>query len=110
LKRGDVYFASLDPSFGHEQQGTRPVLIVSSDEFNQMTSLPIIVPITTGGGFARAIGMSVSLMGLGTKTTGIVRCDQPRVVDLSARNARRVESLPEAVVEEVLAKVASLFE
>jgi mRNA interferase ChpB len=110
LRRGDIYLVSLDPAFGHEQQGTRPVLVVSSDGFNKKSSLPIIVPITSGGNFARAAGMSVSLMGLGTTTTGIVRCDQPRVVDLIARKGRRIESLPDVVMDEILAKVSSLFE
>lgn len=75
-----------------------------------MSSLPIIVPITSGGDFARAAGMSVSLTGLGMLTSGIVRCDQPRVVDLAARKGRRIEALPEPVLNEVLARVSVLFE
>jgi mRNA interferase ChpB len=110
LKRGEIYSVSLDPTFGHEQRGMRPVLIISSDAFNQASSLPIIVPITTGGNFARAAGMSVSLMGVGTQTVGVVRCDQPRSLDLRARGARRIEALPEAITNEVLAKVAAIFE
>ena len=46
----------------------------------------------------------------GIKTTGIVRCDQPRVIDLAARHARKVDTLPESIMDEVLAKVATLFE
>ena len=105
MKRGEIYFVSLDPAFGHEQQGHRPVLVVSSDEFNRITRLPIVVPITNGGNFARTIGLAVSLPGAGTKTVGIVRCDQPRVVDLVARSARRVERLTGPVLDEVLARL-----
>ena len=46
----------------------------------------------------------------GIKTTGIVRCDPPRVIDLAARHARKVDALPESIMDEVLAKVATLFE
>ncbi len=46
----------------------------------------------------------------GIKTTGVVRCDQPRVIDLTARHARKVDTLPEPIMDEVLAKVATLFE
>jgi mRNA-degrading endonuclease toxin of MazEF toxin-antitoxin module len=49
-------------------------------------------------------------MGAGTKTTGVVRCDQPRALDLRARGAKRLESIPEHVVDEVLSKVSPLFE
>jgi mRNA interferase ChpB len=108
MKRGDIYMVSLDPTKGREQQGDRPVLIVSPTAFNQATQLPIICPITNGGDFARRVGFAVQLSGI--RTTGVVRCDQPRVLDLSERSARRVESLPTTLLNEVLARLAPLFE
>jgi mRNA interferase ChpB len=108
MKRGDIYLVSLDPSQGREQRGSRPVLIVSPSEFNVATQLPIVCPITSGGDFARRIGFAVPLSGI--KTTGVVRCDQPRVLDLSSRNARKVDTLPDTIMEEVLAKLAPIFE
>lgn len=108
MKRGDIYLVSLDPTAGHEQSGSRPVLVVSPAEFNDATKLPVILPITNGGEFARRLGFTVPLSGI--KTTGVVRCDQPRVIDLSARHARKVDTLPGPIMDEVLAKVATLFE
>jgi mRNA interferase ChpB len=108
MRRGDVYMVDLEPTQGREQRGHRPVVVVSPDEFNRATGLPVILPITNGGEFARRIGFTVPLTG--TRTTGIVRCDQPRVLDLTARNGRRVESLSSAVMDEVLAKTATIFE
>ncbi len=108
MKRGDVYMVDLDPTQGREQRGHRPVVIVSPDQFNQVTGLPVILPITNGGDFARRLGFAVPLTG--TKTTGVVRCDQPRVLDLKVRNARKVESLPMVIMDEVLAKAATIFE
>ena len=108
MKRGDIYLVSLDPTAGHEQCGSRPVLVVSPTEFNEATKLPVILPITKGGEFARRLGFAVPLAGI--KTTGVVRCDQPRVIDLAARHARKVDTLPTPLMDEVLAKVATLFE
>jgi mRNA interferase ChpB len=108
MKRGDIYLVSLDPTAGHEQSGSRPVLVVSPVEFNNATKLPVILPITNGSEFARRLGFAVPVTGI--KTTGVVRCDQPRVIDLAARHARKVDTLPESIMEEVLAKVATLFE
>lgn len=108
MKRGDIYMVSLDPTAGHEQAGSHPVLIVSPAEFNEATKLPVVLPITNGGEFARRLGFAVSITGI--KTTGVVRCDQPRVLDLAARNARKVDTLPPAIVDEVLAKLATIFE
>ncbi|MDX8128129.1 type II toxin-antitoxin system PemK/MazF family toxin [Methylomonas sp. OY6] len=108
MKRGDIYLVSLDPTSGHEQKGSRPVVIVSPDEFNQVTKLPVVLPITTGGDFARRLGFAVPLTGI--KTTGVIRCDQPRVLDLVARQARWVDSVPDAIMDDVLARLSTLFE
>ena len=108
MKRGDIYLVSLDPTEGREQQGSRPVLIVSPSEFNEATKLPVVCPITSGGDFARRIGFAVPITGI--KTTGVVRCDQPRVLDLGARHARKVDTLPMSIMDEVLARLAPIFE
>jgi mRNA interferase ChpB len=110
MERGDIYLVSLDPAVGHEQQGKRPVLVISPGKFNRFTGAPVVLPITTGGNFARTAGFAVSLMGAGTRTTGVVRCDQPRTVDLRAIGAKRLEAVPEHIVDEVLSKVGPLFE
>lgn len=109
MERGDIYLVALDPSAGHEQRGRRPVLITSPGAFNRLTKVPIVLPITTGGNFARTAGFAVSLAAAGTRTTGVVRCDQPRALDLAARGARKLESVPAAIMDEVLARLAPLF-
>ncbi|QAU25090.1 type II toxin-antitoxin system PemK/MazF family toxin [Dyella sp. M7H15-1] len=108
MNRGDIYLVSLDPTASHEQSGSRPVLIVTPTAFNTTTKLPVVLPITNGGEFARRLGFAVPITGV--KTTGIVRCDQPCVLDLAARGGRKVDTLPVAIMDEVLAKVATLFE
>jgi mRNA interferase ChpB len=108
MKRGDIYMVDLEPTAGREQRGHRPVLVVSPDAFNEATKLPIILPITKGGDFARRLGFAVPLSG--TQTTGIVRCDQPRVLDLSARNGKKIERLPAPIMDDVLARVATIFQ
>jgi mRNA-degrading endonuclease toxin of MazEF toxin-antitoxin module len=55
-------------------------------------------------------GFAVPLTGAGTKTTGVVRCDQPRALDLGARNGRKLETVPEAIMDEVLARLIPVFE
>lgn len=110
MKRGEIWLVSLDPTAGHEQQGTRPVLLVSPDAFNAHTRVPIVVPITSGGSFARYAGFAVSLATAGTRTSGVIRCDQPRPLDLAARGGRRLESVPQAILDEVLARLVTLFQ
>jgi mRNA interferase ChpB len=110
MERGDIYLVSLDPASGHEQRGTRPVLIVSALAFNRLTKTPVVLPITRGGNFARTAGFAVSLTGAGTKTTGVIRCDQPRALDIGSRNSRKLESVSASIMNEVLAKLTPIFE
>lgn len=110
MRRGDIYLVSLNPAKGREQQGARPVLIVSNDKFNAVTGLPVIAPIATAGNFSRAQGFAVPLSGAGTDTTGVVLCDQLRVLDLRSRQAKRVEGVPDFIMDEVLARIAPIFE
>ena len=108
MKRGDIYLVDLEPTAGHEQRGHRPLLVVSPESFNRLTQCPVILPITNDGGFARRVGFAVPIGGI--ETTGIVRCDQPRALDLAARNGRKLDTLPPAIMDEVLATAATLFQ
>ena len=49
MKRGDLYWARLEPRSGSEQQGRRPALVVSHDGFNEISTWRslIVVPLTT---------------------------------------------------------------
>lgn len=45
IQRGDIYFVNLNPVKGREQEGERPVLVVSSDAIN---SQPLVVTVLVG--------------------------------------------------------------
>ena len=87
------------------------MLIVSLNYFNEVNRPPLIVPITSGGVFARNRGFAVSIEGGGakTKTLGFVLCNQLRTLDVRARGGKRVETLPETVVDEVLDRLKAFF-
>ena len=84
-------------------------MVVSPAAFNEIKATPVVLPITTGGRFARHRGFAVSLAEAGTRTVGVIRCDQPRALDLAARNGRRLETVPEPIVEEVLARLTAIL-
>ena len=47
MKRGEIYFANLDPAVGDEIQKRRPVLIVSNNANNNVAETVTVVPITS---------------------------------------------------------------
>src|ERR1700674_1159450 len=88
MNRGDIWHVDLNPTKGREQQGARFVLIISPQEFNQQFGTPLCAPITQGGNLARHAGFAATLTGTGTKTNGVVLCNQVRILDLAARDSR----------------------
>ncbi|MBM2811085.1 MAG: PemK-like protein [Chloroflexi bacterium] len=44
--RGGIYWADLDPVRGHEQGGSRPVLVLSHDLFNERSGTVVAVALT----------------------------------------------------------------
>ena len=47
MKRGEIFFAALDPTRRAEVQKTRPVIIVSNDAANRAAALVTVVPLTS---------------------------------------------------------------
>lgn len=48
-KRGDLYYANLNPYFGSEQGGTRPVLVLQNNVGNFFCPTLIVAPLTSNG-------------------------------------------------------------
>jgi mRNA interferase MazF len=47
ILRGDIVWANLDPTLGHEQSGLRPVLVLSQDIFNDKSGTVVAVALTS---------------------------------------------------------------
>ena len=88
-QRGELWWADLDPRFGHEQGGFRPVLIVSSTSFNTSgLDMVFVFPLTTTlRGWRTRVRILPPEGGI-TQASEII-CDQLRAIDLR-RVSRRV--------------------
>ncbi len=47
IKRGSILWVDLNPTKGHEQKGSRPVIVISSTRINRLNSTIIVIPCTT---------------------------------------------------------------
>jgi mRNA interferase ChpB len=108
-RRGDIVRLDFDPSAGHEQQGTRPALVLSPQAFNAF-GMALACPVTRGGAFARGRAWTVALTGAGLATNGVVLCNQVRTLDWKVRRVQFVEAVPPNLIADVLARVATLIE
>jgi len=83
--RGDVYFASLDPTRDSEQGGTRPVIIVSRDAINQNSTVIICVPCTNATNSMKIYPSQILLKrGVGgLRVDSVVLCEQIRALSVT---------------------------
>ena len=104
-ERGDVIWISFNPQVGHEQAGRRPAVVLSPKAYNGKVGLAILCPITNQ---AKGYPFEVELPGE-IDVTGVILSDQVKSLDWRVRKAEFKESLPEEVIDEVLAKLGTLL-
>ena len=101
MKRGEMYWAVLAPRSGSEQQGRRPVIVVSHDGFNQTPNWRsvIVVPVSTSpkqaGRGPTAVLLSKNSAGL--KKPSVALCHQVTTLDRAKLTTRIGTLLPTAM-------------
>ena len=106
-KQGDLIWLDLDPQTGHEQSGRRPAIVASNNSFNYYSKTAAMVcPITNTD---RGIPIQLKLDER-TKTSGVIMCDQAKILDLQKRNAEYIERVPEDVILEVVDIISGFLE
>ena len=101
IRRGDVFFAELDPVVGSEQGGVRPVLVIQNDIGNQHSPTTIVAAIT--GQMCKAkLPTHVDLAGResGLSKNSVVLVEQIRTID-KQRLRERICSLDRTIMEQV---------
>ncbi|MFA6409491.1 MAG: type II toxin-antitoxin system PemK/MazF family toxin [Gammaproteobacteria bacterium] len=80
MKRGDIYFANLNPTIGSEIKKTRPVLIVSNNANNSFASTVTIVPITSNVKKVYPFEVFLSSKQTGLSKQSKAQCHQIRTI------------------------------
>ncbi len=80
VKRGDVFYADLDPIIGSEQGGVRPVLVVQNNVGNKYSPTVVVLPISS----AKKTNMPTHIRIYGTKMLSkdsVIMAEQIRTID-----------------------------
>lgn len=96
IKRGELYYATLDPVIGSEQGGKRPVLILQNDIGNKHSPTVVVAAITSRLGKAK-LPTHVNLSSEKLSKDSIVLLEQIRTID----KCRLVEYIGKATPEEM---------
>ena len=103
--RGDLIWLDFNPQAGREQAGFRPALVLTPREYNRKTGLAVLCPITSHvKGYPFEVPLPPKL-----PLQGVVLVDHLKNLDWRQRRAEFKGKVPDAMLEEVLAKVAALL-
>ena len=113
MRRGDVFWAELEPRSGSEQRGRRPVIILSHDGFNEAPHWRsiIAVPCSTADPQKRR-GPTVAFLVKGTGGLSddcVAVCHQITTLDRS-KLSQRIGSLPDVALRAVEAAIRTAID
>jgi mRNA interferase MazF len=103
--RGDIIWLDFNPQIGREQAGHRPAIVISPKQFNSLSSLVFVCPITSKiKGFSFEVLLTEQM-----QTKGVILIHHLRSVDWKTREIKFVETAPISVIEEICAKLKPLI-
>ncbi|MBO8158249.1 type II toxin-antitoxin system PemK/MazF family toxin [Thermosyntropha sp.] len=101
IKRGEIYFAQLNPVIGSEQGGTRPVVVVQNDIGNQYSPTTIILAITSQINKAKLpTHVELKADNYGLERDSVILAEQIRTID-KTRLKQRIAALDEETMKKV---------
>lgn len=103
--RGDVVWLDFNPRVGREQSGHRPAIVISPKQFNSLSSLVFVCPITSKiKGFSFEVLLPEEM-----QIKGVVLIHHLRSVDWKMREIKFIEQAPTSVIDEICAKLEPLI-
>lgn len=106
IKRGEIFYAELNPVVGSEQGGTRPVLVIQNDIGNQYSPTTIIAAITSQISKAKLpTHVEVKSKRSGLERDSVILTEQIRTIDKS-----RLKEKVAVLDEEVMLRVDEAIE
>ena len=102
--QGDIVWLSLNPVKWHEQNGRRPVVVLTKKEYNRATGCFLMCPLTT-----KKKGYMTEVLCEVDGKSAVILSDQLRCVDFISRKAEYITTVSTEVMSEVKAKIQALI-
>lgn len=98
MKRGEIYFADLDPTIGDEIQKIRPVLIISNNANNNVANTITIIPITSNITKVYPFEVLIHAKESGLMKDSKAQCHQIRTISKSRVYDKKIRGLVDKAI------------
>lgn len=105
IRRGDIWWVSLDPTQGSEIKKTRPCVVLTHNTLNELRHTVVVIPLSTAAKPHPPITIPVTCQG----SPAVAVIDQIRAV-AKHRLKSKVESLASDALHEICRAVSSILE
>lgn len=99
-ERGDLIWVNFDPTKGHEQKGHRPAVVLSRKEYNDVSCMCLVVPVSTHG---KGSNFNVELSGDFALSNHLTN------IDWRARGVEKKGEITADQLAEIVAKITALI-
>lgn len=99
-RHGDFIWMDFDPQKGREIKKRRPAIVVSPGDYNRVTGLCLVCPVTS-----RRRGDYLEVPVTLKNVSGAIKSDQIKSFDWRDRNAAFIAKAPAKAVEHVLENI-----
>ncbi len=94
MRRGEIYYANLDPAVGSGQARRRPVLIVSNDANNRAASTVTVLPVTSKVTVVRSFEVVLPAARTGLRQDSKALAQQIRTISKARISGKRLGQAP----------------
>jgi mRNA interferase MazF len=101
MKRGEIYFANLDPTVSSEIKKKRPVLIVSNNANNKASSTITVIPVTSNTIKVYPFEVLLEPKNCGLLKRSKAQCHQVRTISKIRIEGKRVGAASKDVMTKI---------
>ena len=99
-----MYWVDLEPTYGSQQRGRRPCLVLTEDAINAARRTVGVIPLSSSPSVAPPIVVAIPSLG----ANSVALCDQLRAVDKS-KISKRIAAITAAEMALIEASVKTVF-
>jgi mRNA interferase MazF len=106
MKRGEIYYANLNPSIGSEIKKVRPVLVISNDANNKFAATITVIPITSKISKIYPFEVKLSKQDSGLSKDSKAQCHQIRTISKLRISSKSAGKLNREILQRIQAALA----